>query len=106
MSSLSDFAKNYKPKEKKEMPENLEQVRQNFSEKENQAFDENAKQAWEKYSNMDENQLQNQLFKEASKLKANGQFDYNSLYSAVQNMGDMISPQQKENMLKLLEQLR
>lgn len=108
MSSLSDFAKNYKPKEKEEKAQNInvEEIRKNFSQSENIAIDENIKKTFEKYEHMDQNQLYQQLFQEASKLKSSGQFNYESLHNSIQNMGAYLNPEQKQNMLNLLEKLK
>lgn len=106
MPSLSEFAKNYKPKENKENAQSIEDIRQNFSQEENLKLDETIKDNWQKYENMSQDQLFNELFSQADKLKANGQFNYDALYNSIQNMDGYLSQEQKQNMLNLLQKLR
>lgn len=108
MTRLSDFAKNYQPKEKEQQKQsiNQEEIKAQFSSGQQEDIEENVKKTMEKYENMDQGQLYQQLFQEASKLKANGQFNYDALYSSIENMGSYLSPDQKEKMLALLNQLR
>ncbi|MGI5842046.1 MAG: hypothetical protein ACOX6H_01970 [Christensenellales bacterium] len=112
MPNLSDFAKEFKQKTSKqnnfqpqaEIKNKINEMGVNPNQKEK--LEQNIKANFDKFSGMDSNQLYSQLFQEAQKLKANGNFNYEAIKNAIDNMSSYITPQQKEAMLELLKQLR
>lgn len=109
MSSLSDFSKNFKPKPKQTVQnegEVKQQINQNFSQSQQNKMQDDIASKYDSLKGKSQDQLMSELFKEGQRLKANGQFNYDSLYQAIQNMSGMLSPEQKETMLNLLNKLK
>ncbi len=109
MSSLSDFAKKFKQKNAeatRHLKQKAEQVKTELYNEKGQEFEDMLKGAQDRFQNMNQQQLYSELFKEASRLKASGKFDYDALYAAVENMSPYIDQQQKQTMLNLLNQLK
>lgn len=109
MTSLSEFSKNFKPKPKENLKtqEELQQkINQNLNKQQQEKIQEDISSKYQNLKDKDQNELMSELFKEGQKLKANGQFNYDNLYQSIQNMSGMISEEQKETMINLLNKLR
>lgn len=107
MSSLSDFSKNFTPKKKEEkttQPQSQEEQK-NFK-SQNTNIEEDVKKQYNKFSGMNQNEMMSELFKETNRLKQNGQFNYEALVGAIDNMSGMLSEEQKHKMKELLKQFR
>jgi hypothetical protein len=110
MASLSDFVKKF-DKDKKvettqELKEKAEQMRDEIYKEKGDEFNNLLSGAQERFKDMDQGQLYSELFKEAGRLKSSGQFNYEALSSAIENMSSYITPEQKQTMLNLLKQLK
>lgn len=112
MPGLSDFSKNFIPKEKvkKTAQTNEDILKENinakFSKQEQSDMADTIKSNYSRLSNMNQNEMMSELIKESNRLKNNGQFNYNGLVNAIDNMGGMISQEQKQKMKDLLNQIR
>lgn len=58
------------------------------------------------YKNMSKEELNNQLFKEVARQKSEGSFDYDSLARMVESLRGSLSPNEYENIKRLLESLK
>lgn len=107
MSSLSDFSKNFMPKKKEEKTTQMQgQEEQKSFENQKEKMEENVKSQYNRFSGMNQSEMMSELFKETNRLKQNGQFNYDSLVNAIDNMSGMLSEEQKHKMKELLKQLR
>lgn len=98
MSSLSEFSKKFQPKQ------NQEKTQQKPTQNNNN-FEQDVKSNYDKFSGLNQSELFNELHKEGQRLKSTGQFDYNALKNAIDNMSGYISEEQKQKMLELLKQI-
>lgn len=92
MSNLSDFAKDYKPKEK--ILEKEEEVKDTIQER------------YEHYKDFSQDQLLSELYRQIELQKSRGEFDYNSLKNSVELMSGYLNQEQKQKLLTLLESLK
>jgi hypothetical protein len=97
MPSLSEFSKNFVPKQK---PQQNEQI--NVSELDQQKI----AQEFQKLSGQSQDELMQQLFEQSARLKAQGKFDANALIKAVESMGNMLDANQKQKMLDLINKIK
>lgn len=91
MKSLSDFAEeNIEPKTSARGGVREETIRATY----------------DKYKNMSQGELQDSLFKEVEKQKADGSFDINALEGALNNIAPMLSAEQMANIKNYLDRMR
>lgn len=103
MSSLSNFSKNFTPKKNEEK---ASQTQSGTEQNQTDYLKQNAEQKYKQYSQMSQSEMMSELFKETNRLKQNGQFNYDALASAIDNLSGVISEEQKELLKALLKQLR
>lgn len=77
-----------------------------FSSNVNRATEQDIRQKFDSYKDMSKPQLQETLMREVAKQKANGSFDYKTLESMVDGLQGMLSPQEYDNIRKILESLK
>lgn len=85
---LSDFNNN-----------KTEKVEENVTEK-------NIMDKYNQYKDLSSDQLSQELFKEVSRQKANGTFDYQRLESMLDSIKGSLSEENYQNMKRILESLR
>ena len=86
---LSDFSHSEKPKEEKK----------NITE-------EDIMKKYNQYKDLPQDQLSQELFKEVSKQKANGTFNYNQLENMLESLRGSLSDENYQNMKRILESLK
>lgn len=91
MANLSDFAKEYKPKE---TTENEEIIKETIQDR------------YEYYKDFNQDQLISELYKKIELQKSRGEFDYDSLKKNVELMSGYLNDEQKQKLFKLLETLK
>ena len=92
MASLSDFAKDFKPKDK--VVANEEKIKEDIKDK------------YEQYKDFNEDQLLSELYKQIELQKLRGEFDYDALKTNVEFMSNYLNDEQKQKLFKLLEHLK
>lgn len=68
--------------------------------------EETIRDTYDKYKNMSQSELQDSLFKEVEKQKADGSFDINALEGALENISPMLSAEQMANIKNYLDRMR
>ena len=68
--------------------------------------EEQLREKYDNYKNMDQSQLNNQLFQEVARQKSAGTFDYNALSNMVENLRGSLPQSDYENIKRILETLR
>lgn len=63
-------------------------------------------QKYNQYKDLSQNELNSELFKEVTRQKANGTFDYKKLENMLESIKDMIGFENYQNMKKILESLK
>lgn len=58
------------------------------------------------YKDMSQEELNNQLFQEVARQKRDGSFDYNGLARMVESLQGSLTPNEYENIKRLLESLK
>ena len=66
---------------------------------------EQAKKTIEKYSSMSESELTTQIAKTIKEQKGSNSFDKERVLGQIESMSAFLSPEQKDNMIKLLNEL-
>lgn len=65
----------------------------------------NAQDILNKYSTMNKNELLNQLHMQVKEQKNNGTFDPEKLYEILENVGNFLSAEQKQNIKNMIDNL-
>ena len=61
---------------------------------------------YDEYKDMSQKDLSEELFKEVSRQKSKGTFNYNALSSMVENLRPSLTQEQYQNMKRILESLK
>lgn len=86
---LSDFSKN----------ENMKEPQKNIT-------DKDIMDKYNQYKDLSSDQLSQELFREVSKQKANGTFNYNQLENMLESLKGSLSEENYQNMRRILESLK
>jgi len=101
MSSIKDFAKTKEQiKNKSISPEKCEEILKEHSESVN-----NLQESLSKYQNLSQDQLMNELFKEAGKLKQNGSLNESSLNMLKSTLAPMLNNEQNQRLNDILNKI-
>ncbi len=88
MTKLSDFRNN------------------TMRESKNSINEDEITKTFDKYKDMSQKDLQQELFKEVSRQKVNGTFNYNQLSSMVENLRSSLTAEQYQNIKRILDNLK
>ena len=100
--SLYDFSKtrdNIEGNSKEKNIKTDQKQKVNFDE-------ENVKKKINQYSKLNEGELMKELQKEVQKQKAEGKFDVNKISSQIENIMPMLDEKQKNNLERILKNLK
>lgn len=97
--SLSEYSKNFEYKE-------VTKVNEQKFEQSKAQNEEYLRQKYESLKGKNHDELMGDLFKEVSRQKQNGSFDYESLESSVEAMKPFLSAEQQANIKELLEKIK
>ena len=86
---LSDFSRN----------ENIKEPQKNIT-------DKDIMDKYNQYKDLSSDQLSQELFREVSKQKANGTFNYNQLENMLESLKGSLSEENYQNMRRILESLK
>ena len=86
---LSDFSRN----------ENIKEPQKNIT-------DKDIVYKYNQYKDLSSDQLSQELFREVSKQKANGTFNYNQLENMLESLKGSLSEENYQNMRRILESLK
>lgn len=86
---LSDFSRN----------ENVKEPQKNIT-------DKDIMDKYNQYKDLSSDQLSQELFREVSKQKANGTFNYNQLENMLESLKGSLSEENYQNMRRILESLK
>lgn len=102
MSSIKDFAKTKDQiKNKTISQEKCEEIL-----KEHSASVNNLQESLNKYQNLSQDELMNELFKEAGRLKQNGSLNENSLNMLQSTLAPMLNSEQNEQLKNILNRIK
>ena len=102
MSSIKDFSKAKEEIRNKTIStEKCEEILKEHSDSVN-----NLQETLSKYRNLSQDQLMNELFKEAGKLKQNGSLNENSLNMLKSTLSPMLSNEQNQQLNDILNKIK
>lgn len=96
MSKLSDFKNN----------NNLKEERNSKEIKDEPVDEKKLKEKYDEYKDMSQKDLSDELFKEVSRQKSKGTFNYNALNAMIENLRPSLSKEQYQNMKRILDSLK
>lgn len=98
MTKLSNYTRPQKPSDEQK-PKAQNENKKNISEKD-------IMDKYNEYKDLSASQLNDELFKEVAKQKQDGSFNYAQLENMVESLKGSLSPENYQNMKRILESLK
>ena len=98
MTKLSNYTRPQKPSDEQK-PKAQNENKKNVSEKD-------IMEKYNEYKDLSASQLNDELFKEVAKQKQDGSFNYAQLENMVESLKGSLSPENYQNMKRILESLK